>query len=280
MNTKHTDMMRQLEQVAATLHPEQAFVQSLDARLRATTPHRRHSSARWPRVAFVAASLVAVLTAAVLSVPSLRAIAQEIVDLITWAESDEIEQEIILNTAAEIQTFRSLEEAESTIGRSIPAPLVLPSGRLSLSERTARVQSITYSTAYDSTQIRYEYGYSVMWWMWLDQMPIDVYQQYPRQIGQSAIVENVMIQFLGSRIQAQVIRGGWTITEDPLTLQELEQDAAPGDVQSVDTEWDNDSGAIQLTWQADGYVYSLHSVTEDVLNVDEAELIRIAENME
>jgi hypothetical protein len=275
----------QIRRAAQSLQPSATFSAQLDHELKQgmNAKWTRSRTNRNLRLWATAAALAVFAVSAIFTVPSLRALAQEIIDLLTNAASDTIVQEV--DTPADIQVFESVEDAETALLLDFAEPQILPSPVFSDGNRAVHVRSVLYTPEYQSLEIRYEYS-EVMWWMVLKVTPADVHEYSYNLIGESADIEIVPIVFQGQAVSAQFVRGSWGITSGLEALPpgiEMSGETvfpAPGNQADVNTEWNNDSGAMQLTWEANGVVYSLHSVTETVMRMDKFSLIRIAESIE
>lgn len=264
----------QVVQIIRTIQLEEEFAMQLKAQLRdrydAKVVHTRRPSAQWPRVALAAASLVAVLTVAILSVPSLRAIAQEIIDLITNADTDQVSSEgRLLN----IQNFESLEEAEAQLGINIYVPTFIPSGMLNRRSINLQLADVSFSDDLSLVSLRYAFSASNYSQLSIYQLPVSTYETTHNEVGASASIEVVSFSFAGEQVSAQYVEGGYVNIDD---LSEME---TTGVVRSQG-EWDNDTGEKRLIWRYEDRIFSMYTTENSVFAFTRDDLIRIAESME
>lgn len=282
LNVNDQALAARITQAARTVHPDAAFRTALDRQL--DQVQHIHPTRRTLPILGAAAAALILLAGAIFAVPSLRALAQEVIDLITQATSDQVDQTVAFSPSANAQTFASVELAEAALERDFVVPGDLPGGVIGSNEQEAKVSSITYFPAYRNLLIKYQRPDYYGWWLEYSQVSTEVYEQMqseqPIMVGQSANIQTVAFLFRDERVEGQVVRGSWHVVDNGEAQQEEIEQLASGETLSLETIWDNEAPMMRLTWQAEGVTYILNTNIEAVMQIEDDDLIRIAESIE
>jgi len=270
---------QQIMHSARTIQPDATFASELEQTL-AQLPRQksRPSPQRIIRLVGTVAAVLTLAVVSVLTVPPLRAIAQEIISLLSRSKADEgigyfMEQ-------PPVQMFASIEKAEADLSRDFVVPQYLPSVTMSNKEIPVSLITLSYIAETSSVEIVYAFALGSRWSLTFWQTPSEVYYRNgPTSIGASAEIESVTFNFRDKPVSGQFVKGGWVsnIDLDEAKQQEALQTATPN---SVDLKWSRESGQMYLIWEADGVVYHFFTSESSSLNINRDELIRIAESIE
>jgi hypothetical protein len=199
-----------------------------------------------------------VVSVTVVTIPPLRALAQEIIDTIfVRAESDTRDRDYL---DYDYQMVTSIHEAEEIAEFEIAAPAYLPGAVTfyhatitSFDDDSVFVELLYYETV--QVNLRQKYSFEVLsisqaqgyaesqWWQTYGGIPV----------GASAEIETIML----NDIEAQYLRGGWKFDTD-----------------SPSRTWDNDYYKHILAWQQNGFLFAVVAAT---MITDKDEMIAVAE---
>lgn len=201
---------------------------------------------RMPRIVLV--SLIAIaLLAMVFVAPSVRTLAQSIMQFFTRADADVLPPQTTSEVPPEARRVLSVTEAEGQAGFDILTPASLPEGfRFLGASYTPETQAVVQQFGPAPDEIRLS----------IAQQPFTCREDCDLcgVVGASAPVEAVQI---GS-VSGEYVEGVWVLTEN-------------GSV------WQNDPYLKTLRWQSEGMAFELIFMGDDLAKND---LIAIAESLE
>lgn len=270
---------QQIMQGARTIQPDATFASELEQTLLQSAPRHksRPSPQRIIRLMGTTAAALALTIIITFNVPSLRAIAEEIIGLLIRSDDDKTTTfytgQQFLN-----QMFKSVEEAEAALSRDFAAPQYLPSAMIANNKVTVYFRYFTYYPERSSAMIEYGFRMDRAWSMTLSQMPSETYfKEGGLHVGQSAEIETVTFNFRGNPVSGQFVDGGWLFTPHA----EIPYPDIPATPIPIDVEWSqSDKTALLLTWEDEGVVYRLFANKNPYFKNLRDELIRIAESIE
>ena len=216
--------------------------------------------------AFSAAALALVLVfTGILFVPSLQAVAQNILQFLDLAASDNISVPVNINYPDDSTAFMSpeyfnlgLSEAFELAGYPIKQ-INVPQEKLTFS-----------GAAYDQTLQRVTIWYANPDFdLYFSQRPAGGIEEYSK-IGASASVDIVKVY----GIEGEYVTGGWRLSSSEINKMET---GLPGTQASVKAYWDDSLPQQILRWQTDGYIYEILTIGEPKLEAKD--LINLAERV-
>jgi hypothetical protein len=266
-----THLLGELTTLAGNVHTDAQFVTSLESRLlnqqHAHTPFWQ----KYSRTLATIAATVLLFVAATLTIPPLRAIAQEIIDtLFNRTDSD---QEIVqFGPYGILQLvpyfFMTVEEAQAEVDFDIYEPSWIPQG--------LALHNVAYSPEEHLVSLSYrqptENVASPVLTIYV--APIENgWSNHPYlQIGASATVVSVEVEGIDGQVTGFYVQGFWTT---PLGI--VSEDGTP-----IAMEWDSDIPVCHLRWQDTGMIYEIWSQgsmeTPCPLSIDD--MVAIADSME
>ena len=274
--------VQQIIQGARRIQPDALFAANLEQTLMQTVPQKKPkmSSRRIFRLMGTVAAVLILVVVATFNVPSLRAIAEEIIGLLIRAQADKTIGYFM--DQSHVQLFASLEKAEADLAHDFVVPQYLPSTIRANKEISVKFQMLYCTAETSSVQISYSPSFDLdsMWFFSFQQTPSEVYQTNGRNsVGASAEIKTVSFNFRGKPVSAQFVKGGWWAKIDVEDRSGLE--ALPtATLDSIDLQWSTESGNMSLTWESDGIVYSFFTTESWLFDITIDELIRIAESIE
>ncbi len=209
-----------------------------------------------------AAALLLLL--AVLFIPSIRAIARQIINSFIYAPSNQLEVQVTLSNPNELFNYSapsnfslSVDQAEQAAGFKIKQLSNLPEGVALVGAR--------YDAEYYVVTLLYQVN---DYQLFLTQRPIghgaDVFS-----IGADVQVKLVQV----SGVQAEYVVGGWkAIATKPAATGKTSTPAV-----SIRAVWDDTLPQSTLRWQVSGFVYELRGLGENGLS--ESDLINLANGL-
>lgn len=270
---------QQIIQGARRIQPDTLFATELEQTLLQTVPSKksRTSSQRLVRMLGTMVAVLMLAFVGVLTVPPLRAIAQDIIDLFTRSEGDKVAT-FYTGEQPLIQTFKSVEEAETTLSRDFAAPRYLPSAMVGKNKVTAFFRYFTYYPERSSALIEYGFRMSRAWSMTFSQFQSESYlQSGGLLVGQSAEIETISFDFRGHPVSGQLVEGTWLFT----TQADIPYSEMPVTPIPMDMEWSqNDKSGMTLVWEDEGIVYRLYASKNPYFDDLREELLRVAESIE
>jgi hypothetical protein len=275
------DFAQQIIQRARHIQPDKAFAAELEQKFMQSTIHQqkpKRASRGIVRLMGTMAAIFVLIVVATFNVPSLRAIAQEFIVLLSHAKADE-GTGYYMEQPAE-QLFASLEKAEADLSRDFVVPQYLPSIIRANKQISVEFTMLEYTAETSTVEISYNFALNSMWSLYFSQTPSEVYYGEDHggtSIGASAEIETVTFNFRGKPVSAQFVKGGWrpTVDNESQSYESL-QTATPS---SVNLEWTTDGGQMYFMWEADGIVYSFYTSESRLFEINRDELIRIAESI-
>lgn len=261
MNDLTSDEMAflaELKTLAGQIQPDKGFVDTLEARLKSEPP-----STNYVRIFSRIAAALVLFFILTLSLPPLRAIAQELVDLFFYhAESDEKTNTYTAATADRTEIgYKTVEEAEADLGIDLLEPDFVPSGYV--------------LTSVSATTFTYEIGAGGRL-LFVCQSPVNATDRLcvDSEVGASAEIVPVTLKIGDQDISAQYVEGGWIVKNSG--------ERTAGQTVTEELEWRSDVSARRLLWQhADSYfvLYAGGGSPDHPGYVGKEELIAIAESM-
>lgn len=252
-------------------HPSPRFERMMRGApwIEATSPSTSGASRSWlPRRKYawaMTAGLLVVFLLAVLFIPSVRAIARQIINSFIFAPTNQLNVQVTLSNPNELFNYTDpqnfplgVEEARKEAGFEVKQLSSLPEGLALVGARFDRqYYSVTLLYAGPDYQLL------------LTQRPLgngtDVFS-----IGSEAQVKLVMI----GTVQAEFVTGGWRA----VSTQPAPGNGTPSTTVNISAVWDESLPQSTLRWQQDGYAYELRSLGEGGLA--ESELINLANGLQ
>ncbi len=279
-------IINDLKTAAAAIKPDPQFTAALEMRLMNPTQFSQNGKQEAPklllrkngwrqrvRIASAMAAVFAICMAATLSIPPLRAIAQEVIDTL-FNRSETNQETIELSDHGILQLvpfyFGTVEQAQEKVDFTIRAPSLIPD------DLALRV--VNYSP--EENLVILSYGHTGVAYISLD---LEVFMgpvtnNWSNQpyfaIGASAELVPVEFSGISGEVTGEFVRGFWVFP--PGTRGD--------EAASVPVEWDSDVAMCRLRWQEDDMVYEIRSTTfekdDAACPFGQAEMIAIAESME
>jgi hypothetical protein len=267
---------QQIMQEARGIQPDKAFAAELEQRLMQSASSRMSSASprRMIRMLGTMAAIFVFIVVATFNVPSLRAIAQEFIVLLSHTKADE-GTGYYMEEPAE-QLFASLEKAETDLGRDFLVPQYFPSITIDNKVIPVKFRMLRYRPDTATVQIEYTFGVSSPWSLTLMQIPGEIYHKNGgTSVGASADIETVTFNFRGQPVSGQFVKGGWITRVDPEHRNQIPLQTPT----AIDLEWSAESKQMYLIWEADGIVYQFITGESSQLEINRDALIRIAESI-
>ena len=278
-------LANELTAAAARIKPDAQFTAELEARLlrpesSQVTPIVAVSRKHWMRRARIVWGMAAVLVTlviATLTIPPLRAIAQEVIDTL-FNRKDTDEETVQLGPRGIIDLvpyyYGTVEQAEAKAGFDIRAPTLLPDDLI--------LRVVNYSPEEQLVTLGYSRPDTALLNSRLSVLMGPVtngWSDHPfLAVGASADV--IPVQFAGAdgQVTGEFVKGFWMTSP---SAPALTFEATPTAV-----EWDSDLPVCRLRWQEDDMVYEIWSGLwlrqqreHDSCPLDQQELVAIAESM-
>jgi hypothetical protein len=285
-----TKIINDLKTAAADIKPDAQFTASLEIQLLNPTQFsqngdkeltkmvlRKYGWQRRMRVASAIAAVFAVCVTATLSIPPLRAIAQEVID--TLFNRTETNQETIEFGTYGIHQlvpfyFGSVEQAQAKVDFEIHAPTLLPDDlmlRVVNYSPEENLVSLSYGdagVAYINPDLSVFMGPVKNGWS----------SQSYFSIGASADIVSVQFSGISDQVTGEFVQGFWVFPS-----------GTRGDMAaSIPVEWNSDLASCRLRWEENDILYEIRSEMwtntreENAVScpLSQEEMIAIAESME
>jgi hypothetical protein len=291
ISPEDTKIINDLKASAAGIKPDAEFIAVLEMQLLnpaqpslngdQASPKmalRKHGWQQRVRIASAIAAVFAVCVTATLSIPPLRAIAQEVIDTLfnrteTNKETIEFGPHGILQLVPFY--FGSVEQAQEKVDFEIHAPTLVPDDlalRIVNYSPEENLLSLLYGhpgEAYISPDLSVFLGPVKNGWS----------NQSYFTIGASADIVSVEFSGITGQVIGEFVQGFWVF---PPAYQ------WPEEITSVAVEWDSNLPLCRLRWQEDDMLYEIWSpIWSNIREKDavscplsQAEMIAIAESME
>lgn len=194
------------------------------------------------------AALVIFGAAAVMMVPPLRALAQEIIDFFIQATTDSSTVKLYAGGTPPppVEQYPlSLEEVTELADFELQVPVFIPKlYAFDGAQYDSREQSVTLNYTCQGP-----WGVAVSQTRWPEE---DVVHLRAGEVGASAEIEQVMI---GTET-GQYVRGNWIVEVVPEVQKQLDESDTRISL-TTESVWTNNSEWQQLTWYADGRLYKV-----------------------
>jgi hypothetical protein len=279
-------LIKDLKTAAAGIKPDLQFTAALEMQLMnparlsqngdQTSPKlmfRKHGWRRQVRIASAIAAVFVFCVTAILTIPPLRAIAQEVID--TLFNRTETNQETIEFGTYGIHQlvpfyFGSVEQAQEKVDFEIHAPTFLPDDLM--------LRVVNYSP--EENLVALSYGHSGEGYaspdlsIFLGPVKNNWSSQPYFAIGASADIVSIQFPGISDQVTSEFVQGFWVFPPD----------ARGDEVAAVAVEWDSNFHVCRLRWQENEMLYELWSSTwiKDAVScpLSQAEMVTIAESME
>jgi hypothetical protein len=247
-------------------HPSRGFYQKIEATpwRRAVKRERRLRIPAWGAIA-TATVVVSILLIGILAIPSLQAVAQQIMHYFMPAQADQRSIEMTVPYPDDKSDFGSpayfslsLAQAQAQVDFPITQIQQLPSGWA--------FSGAHYEASLNSITLRYQVNGSTLY---LTERLADVVEEYS-SVGASAPVETVTV----GEVTGEYVLGGWRLASEGSSPVET---GVPGTQVSLDIYWDPDLPQQTLRWERGGIVYEIRFAGKSPLS--KQVLIEIAESL-
>jgi hypothetical protein len=221
------------------------------------------------RVALASIAILLVIIVVTLASPSLQAVAQQILQFIIPAPTDELTLQVTVQPSGTQDALNAAErypltltQVEETAGYSVKAISELPQGITFTGAR--------YNPNLQAVTLRYTgVGQTLLF----TQRPIGDVSEITT-VGASAPVEIATVH----DSPAEFVTGGWKVTD---TNDRIQATPAPGTQVSLGVYWDPSLPQCILRWQEGNMQYEILSTkTAQGINFDKDDLIAMAESIE
>ncbi len=190
--------------------------------------------------------IVMTLTGAILFIPSVKAVANQIFHSFLHAPSNQIQVQVTVTSPGDLYSYSdpgnfqlSVAQAEQKAGYQVKQVLPIPAGFV--------FEGARYDNAYNTVILLYQDPASYLT-LWLTQRPLK-HSQDVFSIGPEATVRLVKI----GEIQGEFVQGGWQVR----STQTATETQPAGNSVNVVAVWDNSLPQSTLRWQAEGMAYEL-----------------------
>jgi hypothetical protein len=279
LSTDERILIDQMSALAANMKPDAQFADDLERRLLDTSPSGQprlstsHLRTRL-RVISTLAAIFTLLTLATLTIPPLRAIAQEVIDTL-FNRTDADRETVEVGPRGIISLvpyfFGTIEEAQAKVDFTIHAPTLLPDElilRVVNYSPEEKLVSLTYGYADEAflgTHISVDMGPLKNGW---SNNPL-------LSVGESADVTSVQFAGANGDVTGEFVKGFWMNTYPT-------DNFFPEQPRPVDMRWDSDLPVCRLRWQDAEMIYEIWSYaneTGDACRFGMDDLVAIAESM-
>ena len=237
-----------LQQLAKQIHPDSSFIETLEHKLMSqhvqSTQPQKHLR-RW-----IAAAVLILLLTSFLTVPPLRALAQQILNaFFNNAASD---QQTITFGEFDMNLVQhmTLEEADQygkTAGYDVLLPTYLPDG-FEFVEADVISMAQLVMLKYQNAAVKIN----------ITEQPLT--EISPQEVGASAEIQDMSIQRGDQTVIGQYVQGSWVFNLAPGTPT-----PAPGQALSDVGEWRSDIPERRLQWQENGIFYEVSAFRDDFM---------------
>jgi hypothetical protein len=221
------------------------------------------------RVALASTLLLLVIILVTLASPKLQAVAQQILQFIVPAPTDELALQVTAQPSGTIEPLNAAErypltitQAEGLSGYPLRVIVNLPDG--------ITITGAQYNPNLRAVTMRYAgTGQTLLF----TQRPVGEIMEYA-SVGASAPVEIVIVR----GVPGEFVTGGWIVTD---TNDRIQATAAPGTQISLGVYWDPTLPQHMLRWQEGNMLYEILSTrTAYGVTIGKEELISLAESIE
>lgn len=237
----------------------------------ALAPGQKPRLASWlsglpARAVLVAAAVtLLLLVTATLAIPSLRAVAGQIMLYFAPAQADQLSLQVTVPPTGEAGAFASIPDYALTLSQA--GELAgYPLKQIHSPPPGFAFTGAHFEPALRSVALRYQSANAALY---LTQRPLGEVEEV-HSIAPGAVVETVQV----GQAYAEYVTGGWRL--NPGTGPNLAT-ATLGTQVSLDLSWDPDLPQQTLRWQADGMLYELRYAGTSPLT--QTELTQIAANI-
>jgi hypothetical protein len=221
------------------------------------------------RVALASTLLLLVIILVTLASPKLQAVAQQILQFIVPAPTDELTLQVTVHPSGTQEPLNIAErypltpaQAEDLSGYPLRVISLVPDGvTLTGAQYYPNLRAVTMRYAGAGQTLLFT------------QRPVGEIKEFAT-VGASAPVEVVNVR----GVQGEFVTGGWIVTD---TNDRIQATAAPGTQISLGVYWDPTLPQRILRWQEGNMLYEILSTkTAHGVTLDKDELIRLAESIE
>jgi hypothetical protein len=266
-------LLHELSALAGQIQPDVHFRAGLEARLTAGQVGRSSRFTKPLRNAAAVAAIIALLLTATLTIPPLRAIAQEIIDSL-FNRTDADQETVVLGPYGIFQLvpyfYITVDEAQAEVDFTILEPSWIPEG-LALHDVAYSPEEQVVSLSYREPTENFT------------AMPITIYEapldngwssHSYLAIGASADITAVQIKRADGAITGEYVKGFW-VTPPDMRSGSIETPFA--------VQWNANIPICRLRWQDAGLMFEIWSQTsgwQGDCPVSLDEMVAIAESME
>jgi hypothetical protein len=204
----------------------------------------------------VTGALVLLMVLGIAFIPSIQAIARQIMYSFIPAPSNQIEVQVTMTNPNDLYHYSdpanfplSVSEVQNMAGFPIKQISHLAEGMNFIGAR--------FDANYDAVILLY---HGNAYNLFLSQRPLgngqDVFS-----IGESAMVKIVLI----GEIQGEFVTGGWK----SISTQSTSEPSNPDNSVNITAIWDNDLPQSTLRWQKDSFVYEIRGIGENMPSLNE-----------
>jgi hypothetical protein len=200
-----------------------------------------------------------------LAMPSLQAVAQQIMHYFIPAQKDQRSIEVTVPYPGDSGDFGtpayfslSLTQAQAKVDFPLTQIQQLPS--------VWAFSGAHYEASLNSITLRYQVNGSTLY---LTERPTDAVEEYS-SVGASAPVETVTV----GEVAGEYVQGGWHLTSEGNSPMKT---GVPGTQVSLEIFWDPDLPQQTLRWEREGIVYEIRFAGKSLLS--KQALIEIAESI-